>query len=594
MKVLRSDIGTIVLHWLLVAAFLVVAATGLRIASDAPELHWLTAFDVVLPSDDLWYWHVIGGLAFGAIFGAYLAYVIVARLGRRTRIDGNRWRALARPGSQRWVAAGAFVVWIGLAAFATEIASGVLLYLGQSGWSLAIHRNFIWLSIAFPVLHLLFHYAHGGARQVLRIFRPTRLMIPPPDPDILALLAEQIRLVEELKQGRRAEPMPTEAPIAQSSRRPLLVAAGVAVVVLVGGVALDQATGMKLYVPAIPPLGDVRTPVMDGDISDPIWASAPAARIMTDQGTNFAGSGRSLVEVKAVHDSERVYFAFTWEDPTRSLKQLPLVKGADGWRVARTRLVSTQEDEFSDDQFSVLLSRPTFPIVGAAIHLTTQPLAAYPASGSGRGLHYTAPGIVADVWVWRADHGGLVGLVDDAHFSAPQQPTAAQAAADEPYAGGFALDSGDACYRDNFQTLPREEPNPPLAPLRLPNDLAALATAMGNIRQSSDISEDEGSRWWMTIDETQAYSDEADLKIPVGTVLPSVIILCSPKGDRADVRGMARWSAGHWTLEVSRRLDTRSDQDVAIASGVMMWVAAFDHSATRHTRHVRPLTLEIL
>ena len=45
--------------------------------------------------------------------------------------------------------------------------------------------------------------------------------------------------------------------------------------------------------------------------------------------------------------------------------------------------------------------------------------------------------------------------------------------------------------------------------------------------------------------------------------------------------------------EIARRLDTSSNHDVAIHSGIAMWVSAFDHSQTRHTRHMRPLILEL-
>jgi hypothetical protein len=44
---------------------------------------------------------------------------------------------------------------------------------------------------------------------------------------------------------------------------------------------------------------------------------------------------------------------------------------------------------------------------------------------------------------------------------------------------------------------------------------------------------------------------------------------------------------------VARRLDTHSPYDVAIASGVFMRLAAFDHSQIRHTRHIRPIRLEV-
>ena len=59
--------------------------------------------------------------------------------------------------------------------------------------------------------------------------------------------------------------------------------------------------------------------------------------ILTTQGGDFGGTHQSLVEIRALHDGEFAYFSFVWEDPTRSLKHLPLVKRSGQWRVAATR-----------------------------------------------------------------------------------------------------------------------------------------------------------------------------------------------------------------------------------------------------------------
>jgi hypothetical protein len=97
----------------------------------------------------------------------------------------------------------------------------------------------------------------------------------------------------------------------------------------------------------------------------------------------------------------------------------------------------------------------------------------------------------------------------------------------------------------------------------------------------------------MTEAESLAYSAALDANLPVGSVIPGVILSGEFSGDRADVRCAARWASGRWSLEVARRLDTGSPVDVALASGVFMRVAAFDHSQIRHTRHVRPIRLEV-
>jgi secreted trypsin-like serine protease len=97
----------------------------------------------------------------------------------------------------------------------------------------------------------------------------------------------------------------------------------------------------------------------------------------------------------------------------------------------------------------------------------------------------------------------------------------------------------------------------------------------------------------MTEAESVPYSPELDARYPVNALIPGVIITGEYAGDRADVRCAARWAAGRWVLEVARRLDTSSPYDVKIGSGVLMQVAAFDRSQIRHTRHLRPIRLEL-
>jgi hypothetical protein len=59
-----------------------------------------------------------------------------------------------------------------------------------------------------------------------------------------------------------------------------------------------------------------------------------------------------------------------------------------------------------------------------------------------------------------------------------------------------------------------------------------------------------------------------------------------------DIKGAARWGAGKWTLEVARRLDAEHP-NVSIGSNTRMWAAVFDHAQTHHTRHIRPVCLEL-
>jgi hypothetical protein len=589
----RTDIGTVVWHWLLVASLAVAMSTGLRIAADDPRLHWLLALDAVLPRENLWLLHVAGALGFTAALCGYAAYIFIARLTQRSRLDQTRLAALVRPGGGRWAALGVVLLWIGFGAFAVEIASGVALYLGQAGWAFFLHLNAVWICLAFPLLHVMVHALYGGLSQLLRIVRPTRLVETPPEPDILGLLADHIQLVDKLRRGVASDPAMPPASNDQnqrSPRAPLVTSLLIGVLTLVGGIALDRSTVVALVVPRIGELGVLERPEIDGDVSDAIWVSAPPVSLVTTEGANFSGTGESRVEVRAVHDFDNLYMAISWDDPTRSLKHRPLVKRDDGWHVVESDPNPAREDVFNEDKFSILIARPALPVIGAAIHLVAKPLADAPASASGRGLHYTAPNGLADVWVWRASHGGVAGHVEDAHFVGPQSPSPAQAQGKERYTGGFGLDDGDPCYADNMQPAGGSV----VTPLRLPRDMAHAIEEMGEVYDTGDFSEEQDTNWWLSDAESQPYSAAADTGIPLGAIIPGVLVSCAPKGDIADIHGVARWSAGRWTLELAAPLATASHEDIPIATGDMLWLAAFDHSATHHTHHTRPLTLELL
>src|SRR5262249_26354189 len=166
-------------------------------------------------------------------------------------------------------------------------------------------------------------------------------------------------------------------------------------------------------------------PIVDGDVSDPVWSKAHPVSVMATQGGDFGGTHQSRIEIRALHDEEFAYFVFTWDDPTRSLKHQPLVKTRDGWRVASSRPDLADEDVYHEDKFAVLLSPSAFPIIGAAIHLSVRPLQGKPAGSTGRGLHYTLDGSILDVWQWRASHEGAHGDIDNCHFRGPRETSQA-------------------------------------------------------------------------------------------------------------------------------------------------------------------------
>jgi hypothetical protein len=621
----KTDYGTIILHWTFVAAFAVALVTGLRIATETPDRTWINWFDAVLPRDSVWIAHMQAAIVLVAVAIGYVVYMLRSGLGRRVQVDKVRLRGLFGRGQARLSAVIALMYWIFFITMSGLLISGGLLYFGfYSGYDVAmLHWVGTWVILAFVVLHVLTQFKSGGAAQLLRIFRPAALPAPPPRLDaaeLLGMLAEQSARLPESKnvdappevsshplQPRpearrdRREPDPAAQPKPGStrSRNPTLqanafvVAAAAAITGASLIVATDHLAVDSLQIRRINPAD---APILDGDTSDRGWRDVKPFSLLTGEGGNFDGKGETRIEIRAVHDGSYAYFLFTWQDSTRSLKHLPLVKEADGWHLLHSGFQLGDEHQYNEDKFSVLLTASDVTLAGGrTFHPGPQPVAGAPATMSGRGLHYTATGY-ADVWQWKAT-SSATGWMDDAHFGPPLDPTPMQAANVVPYKGGFAPDPGTANYRDNFAVEADTSGGPRrsrlVAPLRLPKVVAATTDALGDIDLDPNHGESDGARWFMTEQDSVAYSTDVDARIPIGTVIPGVILGDEFSGDRADVRCAARWASGLWALEVKRRLDTTSQFDVPIKTGVFMRVAAFDHSQIRHTRHVRPIRIEV-
>jgi Ethylbenzene dehydrogenase len=198
-----------------------------------------------------------------------------------------------------------------------------------------------------------------------------------------------------------------------------------------------------------------------------------------------------------------------------------------------------------------------------------------------------------DVWQWKASRGGHLGWVDDQYFGAPRDATPAETAGEARYQAGYWNDPGRAFYRYNYVGEPPGGYRGPVKIERLPKDWKATVAALGKLDLDPDSSDEEGSKWWMMEGDTVPYSPQADAQIPVGTVIPGVLISGNYEGDRADVRGAAKWKDGHWHLETVRNLRTGSkyDHDFVPGRDLYLWVNVFDHTQTRHTRHVRPVRI---
>ncbi len=334
------------------AAIGVAFFSGLRIATEAPDRNWINLFDAILPRANVWTMHIEAALVLVAVAIAYAVYLVRSGLSRRVQLDKVRLRGLFGPKQARLGAISVILTWIFFIAMVVLIVSGGLLYFGVfAGYDAAtVHWYATWVVPAFACSIFSSMSGSAATSQLLRIFRPERLPPPPPRLDAVELLA---LLVE--KSPRRHVADPARAPLqpeqpsqddrprrrearnparqdrASVTRRnvttlqanPFVVAAAVAITGLRLVVATDWLGVDSFQVHRI---ASADAPILDGDTSDPVWRNIQPFSLMTNQGGNFDGKGETRVDIRAVHDGTWAYFLFTWEDPTRSLKQLPLVK----------------------------------------------------------------------------------------------------------------------------------------------------------------------------------------------------------------------------------------------------------------------------
>jgi len=158
---------------------------------------------------------------------------------------------------------------------------------------------------------------------------------------------------------------------------PFVVAAAVAMAGASVIVAADRMSVDRLLIHRI---NSADAPALDGDTSDRVWRNVAPFSLMTSEGGNFDGKGETRIEIRAVHDGTYAYFLFVWEDPTRSLKHLPLIKESDGWHVLHDGFEAGDEHDFNEDKFSVLLTTADVTLAGdRTFHASPHPIPGAPA-----------------------------------------------------------------------------------------------------------------------------------------------------------------------------------------------------------------------
>lgn len=316
---------------------------------------------------------------------------------------------------------------------------------------------------------------------------------------------------------------------------------------------------------------------INGHADEALWQAAPPITIFTHGGANF-GDGSTPITLRALQNGSELFMHVEWDDATESLAHLPLVKTKTGWEIQQDGFDEFNETQFYEDKFAIILAENCDFAAAGTAHLGPQPLADKPKHWSGQGYHYSNNGLV-DLWHWKAVRTNHMRLMDDNFIGKPDIVRAGS----RRYTAGYQTDARESgAYKSNWKWYSPEK----IVPKRLPIDAQWLAP----YQAGGDIGQAE-IPWVLPWFDGEPYRQEKDT-YPIGTLLPSVLYTSNQfEGDRADVHAYATWRAGKWSLELFRKLNTGSTNDVTLRDGLCLWVAAFDQAQIAHTRHVRPIKL---
>lgn len=194
----KTDFGTVLLHWTLVALLTIATLTGLRIALDSPhDMTWLHGFDWILPQSIVWTAHIPVGTALIALAISYTIYLVKSGLARRVRPDLSRLKGLTGRAAARYGAINLLLYWVLFVSLMVQLVTGTMLYIGYGGWAAELHLIFTWVIIGYVPCHIAVHYAIDGKYQLLRVFNPGKLAPRAPAFDPFELIAELIETKEK-------------------------------------------------------------------------------------------------------------------------------------------------------------------------------------------------------------------------------------------------------------------------------------------------------------------------------------------------------------------------------------------------------------
>jgi hypothetical protein len=529
---MRQNISWVFMHTLLIIIVIINLLTGLRIAAvHRPEVMRWSAF---LPQGSLHSLHFGFGLSLLTLAVAYSFYSLYGR------------RILQRPTrAKRQSRYHKIIILLGYACLCLLLLTGSFLYLGilSSHFLLTSHYVAALVLLIYIPLHAGSYFVQYGIKLFATVFIASTQARLANINFILVSIILSIGLFFFL---------------AKKAPQPLIVH------------KIDITQYIKI----------------DGHANEEIWATIKPQVVHTFGGANF-NNGSTDIRVKVVQNEVEAFFNISWDDPSHSINHLPLYKTKTGWQVLENGFAHFDEQSYYEDKLAVIISNNCDFAAAGTAHLGPKPLADKPANWHGKGYHYTprqstagqssAAQNIVDLWQWKAVRTNNMILMDDNYIGEPANVRAGE----RRYTAGYQADAKQSgAYVMNWQWY---KPSG-IVPKRIPQG-ASVGQSTGNNLQYDKLLP------VLAWHDTKPYKAKQDT-YAIGSMLPSVLYRSNRfEGDRADVRAFAQWHDGQWTLELSRKLLTGSAYDISLQENVCLWFAAFDHSQTAHTRHVRPLQL---
>lgn len=515
-----KSVFIVVAHYVALILFLLSVWSGLTIARD--QRGWLF-LDLLPGMQAVPLWHLYAAVAWGALIAAYSIFYQLAR-----SVTHETPRSSVKVGRvlHTWSVRLLYIF------LSVMLLSGLLMWSQRLGSATdvlrQIHLTAAILLIFSLVFHLLAQWPSGLWRRFRVSFDLTRLRS-----------LDRFGLV-----------------------RVCWVSS--AVILLFALAARWWQNGQTIEAPRVE--GEI---TIDGLDDDAQWKKAKPTMISTYYGMNQ--QQHVPIEIKMINDGFSLYVHARWPDPTKSMRHLPLLKTAQGWRVQQTQFLRSDESEFYEDKLAVMLASSPWDALRSV----------FLSPGATRGGHRTGEKNLLDVWHWKSVRNHGFANLDDAFFGADLKPIPGQ----RRYTWGYASDPLWAgSYVENWDYFLTDV----VRPLRLPRKPERLQEFQTAASENGAHDPVFGMHWI----ETQPYHESLD-QYPLGTVMPSVVWYHPNEGDRADVRAAGVWKDGFWQLEMARNFETDSNYDLTISNDTYFWFASFDHSQIRHTYHLRPLRLRL-